>query len=253
MQKTNSTNNAMSSSDLLYQLNQLTKTELINLLLKQNTKPVSRMRRPIPTPRKSVKQMVQDYESNVILPPPQFRDGYKPVPKQGTKKPVVIKPVPLPRTFIEQTAQALKGYTVSYKISIKNDKDPLVQLQTTQKAIHAESHIKNRLISMKGLKFLETLKIQLEKPTQEGTIVRIGYFNSTAQAIINYTEINIALQNTKQQILNKVAQWISEGSGWIIKSVDDHYLNIVQYKPMKRSSYIELPKELRNSAKGLIN
>ena len=50
-----------------------------------------------------------------------------------------------------------------------------------------------------------------------------------------------------------IAQWVSEGSGWTIQSVDNHYLNIVQYEPMKGSSYIELPQELRNSRKGLIN
>jgi len=45
----------------------------------------------------------------------------------------------------------------------------------------------------------------------------------------------------------------SEGSGWLIDSVDNHYLNIVEYKPIKGKSYIKLPKELRNSMKGLIN
>ena len=50
-----------------------------------------------------------------------------------------------------------------------------------------------------------------------------------------------------------IAQWISEGSGWTIESVDNHYLNIVKYEPMKGSSYIKLPQELRNSKKGLIN
>ena len=37
------------------------------------------------------------------------------------------------------------------------------------------------------------------------------------------------------------------------KSVDSHHLNLVKYKPLKGSSYIQLPQELRNSAKGLIN
>ena len=50
-----------------------------------------------------------------------------------------------------------------------------------------------------------------------------------------------------------IAQWVSEGSGWTIESVDNHYLNIVQYQPMKGSSYIKLPQELGNSKKGLIN
>ena len=58
---------------------------------------------------------------------------------------------------------------------------------------------------------------------------------------------------SKQNILNQINQWISEGSGWTIQSVDNHYLNIVKYKPMNGSSYIQLPSELRNSKKGLIN
>ena len=51
-------------------------------------------RKPIPTPRKSVKEMVQNYEDNIILPPPEFRD--KPVPLPRTKKPITKIPVPLP-------------------------------------------------------------------------------------------------------------------------------------------------------------
>ena len=77
---------------------------------------------------------------------------------------------------------------------------------------------------------------------------------STAQfKQLSMRQINEALQLSKQIILNKIAQWVSEGSGWIIKSVDNHFLNIVKYKPMNGSSYIKLPTELQNSAKGLIN
>ena len=50
-----------------------------------------------------------------------------------------------------------------------------------------------------------------------------------------------------------IAVWISEGSGWTVESVDNLYINLVKYKPLRGSSYIQLPVELRNSAKGLIN
>ena len=147
--------------------------------------------------------------------------------------------------------KALKGYTKSYEIGIKNKKDPLVQLQNTRKAV--EHHIINILKSMKGLKFVETLKVTFKKTTNEETTYKAAYFNCEVQTIINNLEIAESLQLSKQNILNKIAQWISEGSGWTIKSVDSHYLNIVRYEPMKGSSYIKLPQELRNSAKGLIN
>ena len=61
------------------------------------------------------------------------------------------------------------------------------------------------------------------------------------------------LQESQEQIINKIAQWISEGSGWTIESVDNHYTNIMKYDPLRGSSYINLPQEFNNSAKGLIN
>ena len=82
---------------------------------------------------------------------------------------------------------------------------------------------------------------------------KTAFFNSKAQTIINNTEIPNALQLSKQQILNIIAKWISEGSGWTIESVDNHYLNIVQYQPLKGSSYIKLPSELNHNKKGSIN
>ena len=257
MEKIISTNNMNKIT-----LSKQTKSQLINLLLKQNIEIKKLLlkniklqpknddnikpRRPIPTPRKSVKQMVQDYEDNIILPPLEFRDDYKPIPKPRTKK-----PVPLPRTKIEQLAKALKGYTKSFKISIKNNKDPLPQLQNTRKAI--ENHIVNILTSMKGLKFVETLTVTFTKMSGSEIVHKTAYFNSTAQTIVNNLEVTKSLQLSKQQILNKIAQWVSEGSGWTVESVDNHYPNIVQYQPMKGSSYIKLPQELRNSKKGSIN
>ena len=199
--------------------------------------------------------MVQDYEDNIILPPLEFRDDYKPTPKPRTKKPTPLprikKPVPLPRTKIEQVDKALKGYTKSYEIGIKNNRDPLIQLQNTRKAI--EHHIISVLTSMKGLKFAETLKVTFKKLSNKEIVYKTAYFNSKPQTIINNTEIPKSLQLSEQQILNLVAVWISEGSGWTVESVDNHYLNIVQYQPMKGSSYIKLPQELINSSKGLIN
>ena len=107
-------------------LEKLTKTQLIDILLNKavqtkesfaKARSDSRVKKPVPMPRKSVKQMIKEYEENIILPPLEFRDDYKP-----------RKPVALPRTKIVKTKQALKGYTESYEISIKNYRDPLIQL-----------------------------------------------------------------------------------------------------------------------------
>ena len=38
-----------------------------------------------------------------------------------------------------------------------------------------------------------------------------------------------------------------------MESIDEQYIKIIRCKPLRGSSYIKLPPELRNSAKGLIN
>ena len=159
--------------------------------------PLPRTKKPIPAPRKSVNQMVQEYESSVIQPPPEFRDDYKPIPLPRTKKTISLpKPVPLPRTIIEETDKALKGYTSSYKISIKHSTDPLLQLQNTRKAV--EYHIIKELSAMKGLKFIETLKVTFSKAQDDGLIYKSAFFNSKPQNIINNISISESLQTSKQ-------------------------------------------------------
>ena len=107
-------------------LENLSKSQLIKLVLKVNAiKPIKidttvpKPRRPVPTPRKSVKSMVQQYEDNVISP--QFRDDYKPIPAPRTKKPSE-KPVPEKRTIISQVEKALKGYTQSFDVELRDKK-----------------------------------------------------------------------------------------------------------------------------------
>ena len=112
---------------------------------------------------------------------------------------------------------------------------------------------------MKGIKHIETLKLTFKKTTIDADkneprmIIKTAYFNSKAIIIINQNEIIESMQTSNQEILNGIAVWLSEGLGWAVESIDDQYIYIVKYKPLKGSSYIELPPELRSSAKGLIN
>ena len=50
-----------------------------------------------------------------------------------------------------------------------------------------------------------------------------------------------------------IDNWINEESGWIIESIESQYINISTYRPLSASSYIDLPVELKNKKKGLIN
>ena len=150
--KNNITYNIMNKSNL----SKLTKDQLITLLLakqKPVPKPRTKKVKPTPHPRKSVKQMVKDYENTIIKPPVQFRDGPQPLPRNNIIPPPIqfadkpkaaprvkkvsfdnqliprrpismprkkkMAPVPTQRTQITEVARAFKGYTKSYEVGIK--------------------------------------------------------------------------------------------------------------------------------------
>ena len=37
---------------------------------------------------------------------------------------------------------------------------------------------------------------------------------------------------SRQEILNTIDKWVSEGSEWVIDRMDSHYLNVTLYTPL---------------------
>ena len=101
--------------------------------------------KPKPVPRKSVNE-------DLILPPP---DGYKPIPKPRTDRPLIPK--------IKELNQALQGHAKSYDIELQDNLNPLNHFTKTKALV--ESHLENLLKDMKGFKFIEMLEVTFEKDT----------------------------------------------------------------------------------------
>ena len=151
----------------------------------------------------------------------------------------------------------VKGHAKSYDIELQDNLN-LLNHFTKTKALD-ESHLENLLKDMKGFKFIDTLEVKFEKDTIDSktgklvSIYKTAFFNGKAKTITKVDDIEPELNMPRQEILNVIDKWVSEGSGWVIDQIDSHYISITLYKPLNGSSYIELPMELRNSKKGLIN
>ena len=61
------------------------------------------------------------------------------------------------------------------------------------------------------------------------------------------------LESSFQEILYMIYNRINEGSRWVIEFIESQYLNISTCRPLLGSSFIDLPVELKNTKKGLIN
>ena len=152
---------------------------------------------------------------------------------------------------ITERRRALQGYVKSYEIQIVHSYDPSVQLYNTRKALI--KLLKGLLKDNRGFKFNITLKARLSKRKDNDVIYREPYFNAGPYTVTNNEDIEGAVDNAIERILEIIAGWLSEGSGWVFELVLSHNINIVSYFPLRGTSYIKLPVELRNSMKGLIN
>ena len=189
--------------------------------------------KPKPIPRKSVNE-----------------DGYKPIPKPRTDRPLKI-----PK--IKELNRALKGHAKSYEIELLDNLNPLNHFTKTRP--QTESHLEDLLKTMKRFKFIETLEVTFEMDTIDSktgkhvSIYKTAFFNGKAKIVTKVDDIEPELNMSGQEILNVIDKWVSECSGWVIDRINSHYINVTLYKPLNGSSYIELPTELRNPKKGLIN
>ena len=271
--------------DMEKDLKKLTKGQLIELLLKpkvvivDDTKPTRLNRlppipevaqrikptppprtgkwenvKPKPVPRKSVKQMVKEYEDIIQLRrPPKPTRKPPPLPIPQVEDHIINVPVPK----IKELNKALKGHAKSYGIELQDNSNPLSHFTKTNKLV--ESHLENLLKDMKGFKFIETLEITFEKYSIDSktgkrvSIYKTAFFNGKAKTITKANDIEHELSMSRQEIPNLIDKWVSEGSGWVIDRIDSHYINVTTYTPLHGSNYIELPTELKNPKKGLIN
>ena len=138
---------------------------------------------------------------------------------------------------------------MSYKVEITERKDPIVQLEASKSSI--KDLFSDLLNETKGFKYQITVKVLLKKYKLNGEIEFAPvYFNSVTKTVINH---RFRLENSFQEILYLIDNWINEGSGWIVESIESQYINISTYRPLSGSPYINLPVELKSPRKRLIN
>ena len=108
------------------------------------------------------------------------------------------------------------------------------------------------LIELKEFKYQITLAALLSKRKYSGEIEYSPVnFNSLTKTVINFDKLSF--DQSFQEIIYRLDNWISHGSGWIVEEIYSQYLNISSYLPLSGRTYIKLPKELDDPMKGLIN
>ena len=150
---------------------------------------------------------------------------------------------------IVKSKTAFSGYARSYKTEIVDKRDVIVQLKASK--ISIGEFFKDLLIELKGFKYQITLCVLLSKVKSSDLIEYSSvYLNSLTKTVIID---KFMLDQYFNEIIFKLENWISHGSGWIVKEIISQYLNLSPYLPLSGSTFIKLPAELNHPMKGLIN
>ena len=150
----------------------------------------------------------------------------------------------------KKEASAFRKYTTQYVITNTDPSyDPLTFLNDASPAI---INIFNLNRNIKAILFLNCIMkcSDLEGCTK---IKRFAYHSKGQKLILESTDI----YEIYEEMINEIEEEIqkvenSEGSGWVFVEVENLTLHTVKWDPLKASSYIKLPKELKNK-KAIIN
>ena len=198
-------------------LKKLSKSELIKMLLKQKKSKKVRNHEDL---------LDNDpFKDKVSQPVPQpitlLQKPTRRIPKP-TRKPPILQVeekehiTDVPSSKIKELNRALKGHGKSYGIELQDNLNPLNHFTKTK--VLVESHLEDLLKTMKGFKFIETLEVTFEKETidsktgEHGSIYKTAFFNGKAKTITKANDIEPELNMSRQEILNVIDKWISEGS-----------------------------------------
>ena len=124
----------------------------------------------------------------------------------------------------------------------------MVQLKTSEIVIKVL--FKDLLIELKGFKYQITLAALLNKVKNSGEIeYSLVYLILQLKQLL----ILINLNQSFQEMIYRLGNWISNRSGCVVAEIISQYLNVSSYLPLSGSTYVKLPVDLRHPMKGLIN
>ena len=141
--------------------------------------------------------------------------------------------------------------TFKYKPRIGEKYDLRLFLQGKKNVLL--NRLQRELASKKGIKWFVSVQVKFIKPKADGTdITSEPHFRSLCMTTVNSQELETQLGEANQKILDAFASYQREGSGWLLSAVLHLDLNVAQYTPIKGSSYLPLPTQLKDK-KAIIN
>ena len=205
---------------------------------KVRSKIIIKKKKPKP---KSFQEYFDECIKNRKIPedtPPHFRKALEKVLKQYKSK-------------ITKTKSALNKSVNQYQIEGDPDLTPDQFLKKNKRNI--EQFLKKN----KNTKVNFVLVCDMQQPLydQKGFVgyrEDEAYFRTKTKKVLESTNVDKLVKDNFNKINLDIGEYQQNGSGWGFKSIKKLEINLVEYSPIKGSSYVDLPKWIKLK-KAIIN
>ena len=227
---------------------------------------------------------LQKKEEKLTQEKNEIKPKLKPKPKSKTKSKTKSKPIPKQKikTFDEYFQECIKNKTIpkdtphylkkaleramkEYDKGIKHEKSALSNfaekyvidgkpgLTPLQYFAEIVSQLNDFLRNHRNIKVRKILVCEMERQIIEKSKGKSkinfdqdkAYFQSQTHINLEKTDVKVILSRMLREIMINLSDYQKNGSGWYFKEVIRLEIHIVDYKPMKGSSFIPLPEFIK--------
>lgn len=139
-------------------------------------------------------------------------------------------------------AKAFRGFVQTHKCFLFKNIDPLIALKNVEK------EISNLLKKQKSrFRFVLSLCVTFEKLGENEPTINKFYFSSKTERVLSKFEIKDKIKTSFNKVLKGIEEFINNGSGWSVKTVNFIELHIGKYHSLRGGCQsVCLPKILKN-------
>ena len=138
-----------------------------------------------------------------------------------------------------------KGLEVKTLLPNKDERNDVILFLENKKR-YITKFLTKQLRQKKAIKWYLTLQVKFVKINKSNEQAEAKpYFRNKCMSSFNKSIIKKQVTLTISVLLNKFAEWIRDGSGWILAEVLALDINVAKYQPLKGKSYFKLPTHLK--------
>ena len=153
-------------------------------------------------------------------------------------------------TYVRKRRTAFRVKVVEYEVEVLDSYSVWNQMVLTRG--YVEEVLREQFNQLGPINFREMLMIRFKKPLEDG-VFQESMVSVRNRNLNRLEELEELLDEVMREISNKLSKYDVNGSGWVFDIILSHDLHVSKYDPTRGSSYLELPKKLKNHMKGLIN